>query len=251
MIRTLIQLAKGGLATPAELFPDLPEYSRGLPMVTDARCSGCGDCAEACPTSAIRIGAAGEVALDRGRCIACDACTGTCSTGTLAADRRTRVAALRREDLVLTNAPKRIADTPPPAPGPLRRSLHIREVSTGDNATDLEIGASTNPIFDGGRFGIHVVASPRHADALAVSGPVARAMREPLLRCYDAMADPRIVIAVGAAAISGVPWEGGYADANGVEAVLPANAFIPGSPPHPWYILHGLLLAMGHPAARG
>ena len=245
MIRTLIQLARKGIATRDDLFPDLPDYNRGLPMVTGNECSGCQECVAACPTKAITLGGDGAVTLDRGLCIACGACARSCQTGAIAEDRRTTVAVLNREDLILPNRPATSA-TPEPVTNPIfRRSIHVREVATGDNATDLEINAATNPIFDAGRFGIHIVASPRHADALAVTGPVPRAMQDPLRRCWDAMAEPRIVIAVGAAAISGVPWQGGYAEANGVDAILPVAAYIPGSPPHPWYILHGLLLAMG------
>jgi Ni,Fe-hydrogenase III small subunit len=104
-------------------------------------------------------------------------------------------------------------------------------------------------VFDVGRFGVSFVASPRYADALLVTGPVGRAMREPLLRCYDAMAEPRLVIAVGASAISGGLHRGGYAEANGVAGVLPITAFVPGDPPSPWSIIHGILFAMGHHAA--
>jgi Ni,Fe-hydrogenase III small subunit len=135
--------------------------------------------------------------------------------------------------------------TPDPSPGPFLRSLHIREVSTGCNATDLEVAAATNPIFDVARFGVHFVASPRYADALLVTGPVGRAMQEPLRRCFDAMAEPRIIIAVGTNAISGGLHRGGYADANGVDDSYPIAAYVPGSPPHPWSIIHGILLAMG------
>ena len=135
-------------------------------------------------------------------------------------------------------------------PGAFLHSLHIREVSTGDNATDLEVSAANNPIFDASRFGIHFVASPRHADALLVTGPVARAMQEPLRRCYEAMAEPRIVIAAGASAISGGLHRDGYAAANGVDAVLPVTTYVPGNPPHPWYLLHGILLAMEDPRAK-
>src|SRR5206468_10422859 len=125
---------------------------------------------------------------------------------------------------------------------PFRNSIHLRVVSTGDSAADLEVAAANNPIFDASRFGIHFVASPRFADALLVTGPVPRAMQEPLRRCYDAMAEPRLVIAAGASAISGGLHRGGYAEANGVDPILPVSVYIPGSPPHPWYILHGLLL---------
>jgi Ni,Fe-hydrogenase III small subunit len=123
--------------------------------------------------------------------------------------------------------------------------MHIREVSTGDNASDLEVIASTNAIFDIARFGIHFVASPRFADALLVTGPVGRAMQEPLRRCYEAMAEPRIVIAVGTSAISGGLHGGGYAEANGASSLLPVSAYIPGDPPHPWSIIHGIMLTMG------
>jgi Ni,Fe-hydrogenase III small subunit len=129
---------------------------------------------------------------------------------------------------------------------PFSKSLDIREVSTGCNATDLEVAAITNPIFDCSRFGIHFVPSPRFADALLVTGPVGKAMHEPLLRCYDAMAEPRIVIAVGTCAISGGVHRGGYAEANGATPHLKVDAFVPGCPPHPWSILHGILLAMNH-----
>jgi Ni,Fe-hydrogenase III small subunit len=150
---------------------------------------------------------------------------------------------LDRKELILNNAS---SDTLPSAPrSPFRRSIHLRVISTGDNASDLEAAATHNAIFDAGRFGIHLVASPRFADALLVAGPVPRAMQEPLRQCYDAMAEPRLVIAVGASAISGGIHRGGYAGADGVDSVLQASAYIPGNPPHPWYIIHGILLAMG------
>ena len=250
MIQALIHLLKSGSATQTQAFPNLPEFSRGLPTVSGSPCAsteGCTACTEVCPTQAIKI-SPGEkailVALDRGLCIACNGCVEACPTGTIAADRRTTVAVRSREDLIHTNQ----ADENPPLPPnerPFSRSLHVREVSTGDSASDMEALAANNPIFDSSRFGIHFVASPRHADALLVTGPVARAMHEPLRRCYDAMAEPRLVIAVGASAISGALHRGGYAEANGVDPILPVDVYVPGSPPHPWYILHGLLLAMG------
>jgi Ni,Fe-hydrogenase III small subunit/NAD-dependent dihydropyrimidine dehydrogenase PreA subunit len=255
LIGTLIQLLKTGNATQRDLFPDLPKYNRGLPRVTGAECKardGCRACMDVCPTNAIEvipIKAASHVSLDLGKCIACGECTSICPAGTLVEDWRTKVAVRNREELVLCNDPPDRSFTARVESSPFRRSIHLREVSTGDNASDLEIAAANNPIFDASRFGINFVASPRFADALIVTGPVARAMREPLQRCFDAMAEPRLVIAAGVSAISGGIHCGGYATANGIGDLLPVAVYVPGNPPHPWYILHAILLAMGHPAA--
>jgi len=256
MRNPLLAILSAGVVTQREVCPDLPPGTSGLPMLTEAACdgSGCRQCVDICPTQAIALlsdDAGNAVTLDRGRCIGCSECIRACPTGTLAADRSTRVATRTREELVLTNRPFPTAHPAPRTPhgstatAPFHRSLHIREVSTGCNATDLEVAAATNPIFDVARFGVHFVASPRFADALVVTGPVGRAMQEPLRRCYDAMAEPRLVIAVGTCAISGGLHRGGYADANGVEGILPVAAYVPGCPPHPWSIIHGILLAMG------
>lgn len=249
MRHPLLALMRTGVITQRELCPDLPEDATGLPTVTTAPCAGaaCRECVAACPTAAITLtadGAGGVVALDRGRCIGCQACIEVCPAGTLVPDRSTRTAASMREALVLSNRPRPAVSAPIPAV-PFRRSLHIREVSTGCNAADLEVLATTNAVFDVARFGIHFVASPRFADALLVTGPVGRAMQEPLRRCYDAMAEPRLVIAAGTSAISGGLHRGGYAEANGVSDLLPVACYIPGEPPHPWSIIHGILLAMG------
>lgn len=248
MHNPLWALISRGCLTRRDICPELPEDATGLATVTRAACGGpaCGGCAGVCPTSAITISAdeqGGVVALDRGRCVGCQACVEACPGRVIVPDRTTRTAVRTRAELVLTN---RAATTPPHAcRSPFRRSLHVREVSTGSNATDLEVLATTNAVFDVARFGIHFVASPRFADALLVTGPVGRAMQEPLRRCYDAMAEPRLVIAAGTDAISGGLHAGGYAEANGIGDLVPVSCFIPGDPPHPWSLIHGLLLAMG------
>ena len=245
----LFAVIKGGIATDRRVCPDLPEWALGLPRITSSGCAGssCRECAEVCPTEAITVTddeQGGVVTLDRGRCIGCNACIGACSSGTIVTDLSTRTATLTRGALVLTNRPQ-ASVKPAVCHRPFLRSLHIREVSTGCSATDQEVTTTTNPIFDVARFGVHFVASPRYADALLVTGPVGKAMQEPLQRCFDAMAEPRIVIAVGTSAISGGLHRDGYANANGVSDSYPIAAYVPGSPPHPWSIIHGILLAMG------
>jgi Ni,Fe-hydrogenase III small subunit len=128
----------------------------------------------------------------------------------------------------------------------LRRSLAIRQVDAGScNGCELEIVALNNPIYDIERFGIQFVASPRHADMLLVTGPVTRNMELALLKTYQAMPEPKVVAAVGACGISGGIFGKNYASLGGVDGVLPVDVYIPGCPPRPQALLHGILLAVG------
>jgi Ni,Fe-hydrogenase III small subunit/formate hydrogenlyase subunit 6/NADH:ubiquinone oxidoreductase subunit I len=126
------------------------------------------------------------------------------------------------------------------------RSLHIREVDAGScNGCEIEIVNLNSPIYDIERFGIHFVASPRHADMLLVTGPVTRNMELALRKTYDAMPAPRLVVAVGACGCSGGIFGVNYATRGGVDSVIPVAIYIPGCPPNPHALLHGILLAMG------
>lgn len=122
------------------------------------------------------------------------------------------------------------------------RSLQIREVDTGScNACEVEANALNNPIYDIERFGISFVASPRHADALLVTGPVSRNMREALVKTYEATGNPKIVIAMGNCAKDGGVFKNSYAVENGVNKVIPVDIYIPGCPPNPKKIIYALL----------
>ena len=124
----------------------------------------------------------------------------------------------------------------------LGRSLAIREVDAGScNACELEIHALNNAFYDLERFGLHFVASPRHADVLLVTGPVTKNMREALLRTYNATPDPKWVVAVGDCARDGGVFAGSPACVGGVSAVLPVDLHIRGCPPSPTVLLKGLL----------
>jgi Ni,Fe-hydrogenase III small subunit/ferredoxin len=244
MLTALLYAAKQRFTTGKVAFPDLPDDMKGLPRFSQEPCLGvgCSVCVETCPTGAIVVSDA-EVQLDRGLCITCGVCMVSCPSKTIVADLSMKTAVLRREDLVLSNVRSAPSEQPALRTSLFRRSVEVRVVSTGCSATDAEVNASANPDFDCSRFGIKFVASPRFADVLLVTGPVPKAMQEPLLRCYEAMAEPRIVVAAGVSAISGGVHRGGYAEANGVEPHLKVDAFIPGCPPHPLSITYGILLA--------
>lgn len=127
----------------------------------------------------------------------------------------------------------------------LGRSLHIRQVDAGScNGCELEIGALANPYYDLERFGMHFVASPRHADCLLVTGPVTRNMADPLKCTYEATPAPKIVVAVGDCAHDCGVFAGGYAVAGPVSAILPVDAVVHGCPPAPRDILRGILAAL-------
>ncbi|MFA5255777.1 MAG: NADH-quinone oxidoreductase subunit B family protein [Candidatus Omnitrophota bacterium] len=122
------------------------------------------------------------------------------------------------------------------------RSLHIREVDTGScGACESEIIASSNPIYDIQRFGIDFVASPRHADALLVTGPVSKNMELALKKTYEAMPEPKFVISLGDCAKGGGLFKGSYYTCGGVENVLPVTLHIPGCPPSPLVIMKTLV----------
>lgn len=124
----------------------------------------------------------------------------------------------------------------------LGRSLSIREVDAGScNGCELEIHALNNAFYDLERFGLHFVASPRHADVLLVTGPVTRNMREALERTYNATPDPKWVVAVGDCAVDGGIFANSYAVIGGVSGVVPVDLHIRGCPPQPTQLLKGLL----------
>ncbi|MGK2851782.1 MAG: NADH-quinone oxidoreductase subunit B family protein [Candidatus Limnocylindrales bacterium] len=147
-----------------------------------------------------------------------------------------------------------LSTTPGPPEAELRRaigrrfgrSLHIRHLDAGScNGCDWEIAALLNPYHDLQRLGIDFVASPRHADLLLVTGVMTRNLEDAALRTYEAMATPRIVVAVGACAITGGVFAGTYAARDGIAGTLPVDVFVAGCPPRPEALINGLLVAVG------
>jgi Ni,Fe-hydrogenase III small subunit len=186
--------------------------------------------------------------LDAARCIACGLCADASVAGGVEMDPGYELAARTRERLV-AGAETGEADLAASIlNGTFRRSLHIRHVDAGsDGAVEQEITALLNPYYDMHRLGLFLTASPRHADVLLVTGPVTMPMEEPLRRTYEAMPEPRVVIAAGTDACTGSIWNEPEVR-GGVDRVLPVDVYVPGDPPSPIALLHGLLLAAGRVA---
>jgi Ni,Fe-hydrogenase III small subunit/formate hydrogenlyase subunit 6/NADH:ubiquinone oxidoreductase subunit I len=219
--------------------------------------------------------------VDLGKCIFCPDCGEACPAGALSWSGDWRLSTSRREDLVVgmdarTQAPGSGLASGASAPGvasapgaagatyteaevlrlasalkkeTLRlfgRSLKLREVSAGGcNACEADVNVLGTIGWDLGRFGISMVASPRHADGILVTGPVSRNMELALRKTYDAVAEPKIVIAVGSCAISGGPFSGHEEVVGGICDLLPVDLYVPGCPPHPLTTLEGLLRLLG------
>jgi Ni,Fe-hydrogenase III small subunit len=218
-----------------------PRYAIDL-----ARCVQCGRCAEASAGGAIQLAPQGAPEEEGGFATA------------IGLGREVELAARSRESLVVAvgrGADGRVVELPPPPPPAevaerirrtLGRSFHLRHLDSGScNACDWELTALLNPVYDVRRLGVDFVASPRHADGVIVTGPVTRNLEVAVRRTWEAVPEPRVVIAVGACASSGGIVGRSYASAGGVGEILPVDVFIPGCPPRPEAIIYGILLGVG------
>jgi Ni,Fe-hydrogenase III small subunit/Pyruvate/2-oxoacid:ferredoxin oxidoreductase delta subunit len=256
MFKILQKTLKTGIVTRPypKRAASLSEYSRGRPEFDFAHWRDARPAADACPTGAIEVRereSSQQVTVDYGRCTFCGQCAVVSAGEGVRMTREFELATSDRRGLIVS------ADSPlnPGAIGEkldqtvrriLGRSLAIRQVDAGScNGCELEIVALNNPVHDIERFGIHFVASPRHADMLLVTGPVTRNMELALRKTYDATPDPKVVVAVGACGISGGIFGVNYATLGGVDQVIPVDVYVPGCPPRPEALLHGILLAVG------
>jgi Ni,Fe-hydrogenase III small subunit/NAD-dependent dihydropyrimidine dehydrogenase PreA subunit len=250
MFKSLIQRIKFGNRTVG--FPDtppsLPERFSGLPNIGSESCpDGCSECLRVCPTEAISL-RDNHPAIDLSNCLFCDACENACPAHLIDFTGEFSLAANKRAELIVRHDIEKVLASRlnDEMFRLFKRSLKLRQVSAGGcNGCEVEINVLGTIVFDLGRFGIQFVASPRHADGLLITGPVTENMKLALEKTYKAVPDPKIVIAVGACAISGGPYLNHPQIHNGADSVLPVDLYIPGCPPHPITILDGLLRLLG------
>ncbi|MDO8318309.1 4Fe-4S dicluster domain-containing protein [Rhodoferax sp.] len=251
MFQTLAVRKAQGTQYITDLRAARPAGFRGKPLIAGTACApNCRACAEACPTDAIVLNPAGAdaVAIDLGACVMCGDCAPVCPSQKFSFSNDVKLCATSREGLVVTAARPNIDPVQVSAALKKRfgRSLKLRSVSAGGcNGCEMEVNAWGNVNFDIGRYGIDMVASPRHADGLVLTGPISRNMMTALHIAWEAMPEPKLVIAVGACAISGgVFAQSDALNRDFLDTFKPA-LYVPGCPAHPLTFISGIMDLLG------
>lgn len=213
------------------------EKFRGLPIVCAEKCKDIDKFRQICPTGAI----ADDLSIDLGKCIFCGKCEREFGSEVIKFTNKHKIGSDSREGLITkgevdpilsTNLIKKI----------FGRSLKLRQVSAGGcNSCEMELGACSNANFDMGRFGIEFVASPRHADGIVITGPITQNMAKALEDTYNAISEPKIVVLVGACAISGGIFQNSEEISREFLDKYKVDLYIPGCPAHPLTIINAIL----------
>ena len=201
-------------------------------IITDVdKCNGCSECVKACVVNAIKVNNLKAI-VDYKKCIYCNSCIDVCKQRALESSHDYKMADIENSGEELR---EKIYSK-------FKRSLRLRSVDTGScNACMLELSGTQNTYYALSKYGIDFAASPRHSDGIVVTGPVTINMKDALVKTYYAMAEPRIVIALGACAYDGGIFKNGYGNFEELSKILPVDLNIPGCPPSPQAIIYGFL----------
>ncbi len=227
----------------------IDENFRGLPIINKENCSDCSKCIAICPTNAISR----DISIDMGKCIFCGDCERECPNNSIKFTNFHKIASTSREYLIINSATDgknfeidaiKSSDL---IKNTFGKSLRLRQVSAGGcNGCEMELNACSNVNFDMGRFGIDIVASPRHADGLIISGPITENMAKAVEDAYLSMPEPKIIILTGACAISGGVFQNSDALNRDFLEKYEIDLYIPGCPIHPLTFINGVLGLIGH-----
>jgi len=238
------RIYQGNQAIPDIKKAVIEKTFRGLPLINKQNCSNCSDCISICPTNAINQ----DLSIDMGKCIFCGDCERGCPNNSIKFTNFHKISSTSRENLIITpnTTQESFENTAIKSTKEIKKlfgkSLKLRQVSAGGcNGCEMELNACSNVNFDMGRFGIDIVASPRHADGIIITGPITENMSFALEDAYLSTPEPKIIILAGACAISG----GIFQDSESIERnFLEKNKidlYIPGCPVHPLTVINGIL----------
>ncbi len=241
-----VSLNQGHQFVPDDRTATLKPPFRGFPILRSDKCTQCAVCVSLCPSKAITLEP--SLSIDLGKCIQCGECERECSVHAIQFTQSHHLGADSREKLFVTaelnyeNYKKRAFTARKNIHALFGRSLKLRSVSAaGCNACEMELNAADNVNFDMERFGIEIVASPRHADGIVITGPISDNMACALEDAFHCTPDPKIVIAMGSCAISG----GIFHDSPAINRIFyqkhPVDIYIPGCPTHPLTFINAVL----------
>ncbi|MFI3331175.1 MAG: NADH:ubiquinone oxidoreductase [Rikenellaceae bacterium] len=220
------------------------ERFRGVPSLREGvDASSAKKCVDLCPMGAIAYD--GELSLDLGRCTFCGECAAS-FPDLVSFTNNWHTSSNSREDLIIRPGQDKVnfdaQNTRKIIKKRYAKALRLRSVCAGgDGSTEMEMNASMNTNFDFSRYGVGFVASPRHADALVISGPVTKAMDEALRVCYDAMSEPKLIILSGSDAIAAAMYEGSESVERSFLSEHDVDLYIPGNPVHPLTFIDAIM----------
>ncbi|AIZ56752.1 HyfI, H-like protein [Candidatus Methanoplasma termitum] len=249
MKRRLLQEALKNIVTqnraPTESIDVIFGRAQKMPLA-GVECDECGVCSKVCPSNAIDT--SGEWTIDLGKCLFCWDCRRACTKEAISPVDAPDYA-VSREGLIFTKNTPPVKNKDTLDAKKLKavgRSVFIREVDTGScNGCEVEVNALSNQFYDSERFGIKIVASPRHADVLLITGPLTKNMYDALMKAAAATPEPKVIIAMGTCAISGGLFSKGEVVGEGIGGTVDVDMYVPGCPPAPDRLIRAMLTAFG------